>query len=467
MNNSIKSKKLPFIKKKNSPILIIALGFLAVILIGAFFLSLPVSNKDGDWLNFLNALFTSTSAVCVTGLTVIDTTFSFTAFGHVVIILLIQTGGLGVMGIATLVFFAIRKKITLTDRLAMQQAVGDVPSSKVVGYIRNMVITTVCIEAIGAIALMPALVSKFGASGIFKAVFISVSSFCNAGFDILGGTNNPMGSLTGYFDNVSVMLSVSFLIVLGGIGFWVIIDVLSFRKKHRLMLHTKIVLIATAVILILSTLFFLTAEWNNTLADMNFGQKLLNAFFMAVTPRTAGYYSVNVSQMTLFSRFFTVLLMFIGASPASTGGGIKITTAVILLFMIFSGLKNQNRIVLDKRYISSRIIMRAVAVAVIFILIAITVTIGLMITESTNGALKTAGLYSLENLLFETVSGLCTVGLTLNTTPLLSAGGKILIMLAMFLGRVGPLSIGLIFLKKINSNIEEKIRYPEAMIIIG
>lgn len=467
MNDYIKSRKLPFIKKIKSPILIIALGFLAVIFLGAFLLCLPFSNKDGNWLNFLNALFTSTSAVCVTGLTVIDTTSSFTTFGHVVIILLIQIGGLGVMGLATLVFFAIRKKITLTDRLAMQQAVGDVPTSKVVGYIRNMVLTTVCIETIGAVALMPALISKFGTSGIFKAVFISISSFCNAGFDILGGVDNPLGSLTGYFGNVSIMLSVSFLIVLGGIGFWVMLDVLFLRKKHRLMLHTKIVLIATAVILSLSTLFFLTAEWNKTLANMNFGQKLLNAFFMAVTPRTAGFYSVDFTKMSLISRFYTVLLMFIGASPASTGGGIKTTTAVILLFMLLSGLKNQNRIILDRRYISSRIVMRAVSVTVVFILIVITVTIGLMITESTNEALKAAGLYQLENLLFETVSGLCTVGLTLNTTPLLSTGGKMLIMLAMFLGRVGPLSIGLIFLKKINSNVEEKIRYPEAMIMIG
>lgn len=467
MNDDIRQKKPPLIKKKNSPILIVSLGFLAVILLGAFLLCLPISNKSGNWLNFLDALFTSASAVCVTGLTAVDTTSTFSTFGHVIIILLIQIGGLGVMGIATLLFFAIRKKITLTDRIAMQQAVGDVPSSKVVGYIRNMVIATFCIESIGAAALMPAFIPKFGASGIFKAVFISVSAFCNAGFDILGGTDNPLGSLTGYYDNVLVMLSVSFLIVLGGLGFWVILDVLSSKKRHRLMLHTKIVLTATSVLLISSTLLFLIAEWNKTLVDMNFGQKLLNAFFMAVTPRTAGYYSVDLTKMTLVSRFYTVLLMFIGASPASTGGGIKTTTAVILLFMIFSGLKNQNRIILDKRYISSRIIMRAVAVTVIFILIVITITMGLMVTESTNAALKAAGSYKLENLLFETASGLCTVGLTLNTTPLLSSGGKILIMIAMFLGRVGPLSIGLIFLNKINSNIEEKIHYPEAMIMIG
>ena len=270
MNDDIKQKKTPLIKKKNSPILIISLGFLAVILLGAFLLCLPISNKSGNWLNFLDALFTSASATCLTGLTAVDTTSTFNTFGHIIIILLIQIGGLGVMGIATLVFFAIRKKITLTDRLAMQQAVGDVPSSKVVGYIRNMVITTFCIESVGAVALMPAFISKFGAGGIFKAIFISVSSFCNAGFDILGGTDNPGGSLTGYYDNVLVMLSVSFLIVLGGLGFWVILDILPSKKKHRIMLHTKIVLIATSSLIIASTLLFLIAEWNKTLVDMNF-----------------------------------------------------------------------------------------------------------------------------------------------------------------------------------------------------
>ena len=466
MSSLIKLKK-PFLYKKNLQILFIAFGFLAVIIIGAFLLSIPLANKDGNWRNFLDAAFTAVSAVCVTGLTVVDTTSSFSTFGHVVIIILIQTGGLGVMGLATLVFFAIRKKITLSDRLAMQQAVGDVPSSQIVRYIRNMVIITFAIEFLGAIALMPAFVFEFGANGIFKAVFISISSFCNAGFDILGGADNPLGSLTHYSGNISIMLSVSFLIVLGGIGFSVILDVLHYKKRNRLMLHSKIVLIATAVILCFSTLVFLIAEWNVSLADMNFGKKLLNAFFMAVTPRTAGYYSVNLNEMTLFSRFFTIILMFVGASPASTGGGIKTTTAVILLFVIFSGLKNQGKIVLDRRHISTRIIMRAVALTVVFSLIVIVITSGLMITQSFNLSLKAKGLYTLENMLFETVSGLCTVGLTLGITPMLSVSGKILIMIAMFLGRVGPLSIGLIFLKKINSNIEEKIRYPEAAIMIG
>ncbi|HEY8390228.1 MAG TPA: potassium transporter TrkG, partial [Clostridia bacterium] len=238
-------------------------------------------------------------------------------------------------------------------------------------------------------------------------------------------------------------------------------------KNRKLSLHSKIVLIATAVLLCSGTVFYLVAEWNNTLADMNFGYKLLNAFFMAVTPRTAGYCSVDLTKMTLASRFFTILLMFIGASPASTGGGIKTTTAVILLFAIFSGVNNQNKIILNKRYINSRIILRAVALSVFFVLLICLSTIILMLTESNNMALQAAGSYNLETLFFETVSALSTVGLTLNATPLLSVGGKIIIMITMFMGRVGPLTIGLIFLKKIRNTAEEKIRYPEAMIMIG
>lgn len=462
-----KTLKHSFSNQQLSPILIISLGFLAVILVGAFLICLPISTKGGNWLNFIDALFTSTSAVCVTGLTVTDTTSTFSIFGQIIILLLIQTGGLGVMGIATLVFFAIRKRITLRDRITMQQAIGDVPSFKVVSYIKSMAILTFGIEAIGTIALMPAFIKKFGASGVFKAIFISISSFCNAGFDILGETGNSLGSLTGYYNNVSVMLSVSFLIILGGLGFWVFIDLFNLSKNRKLSLHSKIVLIATAVLLCSGTVFYLVAEWNNTLADMNFGYKLLNAFFMAVTPRTAGYYSVDLTKMTLASRFFTILLMFIGASPASTGGGIKTTTAVILLFAIFSGVNNQNKIILNKRYINSRIILRAVALSVFFVLLICLSTIILMLTESNNMALQAAGSYNLETLFFETVSALSTVGLTLNATPLLSVGGKIIIMITMFMGRVGPLTIGLIFLKKIRNTAEEKIRYPEAMIMIG
>lgn len=450
-----------------SPITYITLGFLAVILFGGLLLTLPISSQNGQWLNFVDALFTAVSAVCVTGLTVVDTTLHYTIFGQIIIILLIQIGGLGIMTITTLVFFSIRKRITLKDRIAMQQSVGGETLDRVVVYIRNLLITTFVIETAGAIALLPVFIPQYGAIGIFKAIFISISSFCNAGFDILGGAHNPIGSLTVYSNNVIVILTVSFLIILGGLGFSVIMDVLKKRNARRYLLHTKIVLWTTAILVLSGTVLFAIAEWNNsaTFGSMPFGEKLLNAFMMSVTPRTAGFYSIDINGLTLPSKFLTLFLMFIGASPASTGGGIKTTTIVVLLFMIIAGIKSQNKIVINKKQIGAQIYLRAVAVTVIFALIIFLITTGLMMTESSNIELIDNGKYTMETLLFETMSAMGTVGLTLGTTPLLSAGGKILIMMTMFAGRLGPLTIGLIFMK--NFGPLEKIEYPEDNIMIG
>jgi trk system potassium uptake protein TrkH len=450
-------------KKRLSPIIAIVLGYLGAIIIGTLLIALPVSNASGHWLNFLDAFFTATSAVCITGLTVVNTTLSFTIFGQVVLLILIQIGGLGIMGFSAAIFLAIRKKLTLSNMLAIQQTVGDMPSYKIASYLRYMIVATIILEALGTCALTPAFIKAFGAIGIFKALFISVSAFCNAGFDVLS-YQSELGSLMGFANNVSVLLSVSFLIILGGIGFWVIMDITSKRKINRLMTHTKIVIISTIALISLGSIGYLIAEWNNsrTLGNMNIGQKILNSFFMAATPRSAGFYNVNIKHLTPFSKFLTMLLMFVGASPASTGGGIKTTTAVILLLAIISGLKNKERIVLNKHAISARIILKAVAIASIFCFLVILATLALLVTER---ASLNQGAFSLESLLFEALSALTTVGFSFGVTPYLSAIGKIIIMLAMFFGRGGPLTIGLLFLKNIKK--EDQLRYPEAMIMIG
>lgn len=363
------------------------------------------------------------------------------------------------MGLASMIFLTIRKKLTLSNKLMIQQTLGEMPSHKIPSYLNYILIATLTIEGIGAIALMPAFIKAFGWIGIFKAIFISVSAFCNAGFDILS-YQDP--SLIGFSNNVSVILSVGFLIILGGIGFWVLMDIAKARKINRLSLHTKVVLITTVLLIVLGAIGYLIAEWNNplTLGKMNIGQKILNAFFLAVTPRTAGFNNINFSEATVFSKLLTMILMFIGASPASTGGGIKTSTVAILLFIIISGFKGKDRVILDKRYINTRITLKAAAVAGAFVILTILLTMALLITE--NGS---NNLYSLETILFETLSALSTVGLSLGLTPYLSIGGKIIIMLAMFIGRLGPLTIGLLFLKNIKT--EEKLRYPEAMIMIG
>ncbi|NLC17481.1 MAG: Trk family potassium uptake protein [Clostridiales bacterium] len=450
-------------KKRLSPILIIILGYLGAIIIGTLLIALPVANTSGNWLNLLDAFFMATSAVCITGLTVVNTTLSFTIFGQIVLLVLIQIGGLGIMGFSSAIFLAIRKKLTLSNKLAIQQAVGDMPSFKIAQYLRYMIVTTVIIEALGTMALAPAFYKAFGPIGIFKALFISVSAFCNAGFDVLS-YQRGLGSLMDFADNVLVLLSVSFLIILGGIGFWVIMDVLTMRKINRLMTHTKIVITATIALILLGSIGYLIAEWNNphTLGNMDMGQKFLNSFFMAVTPRSAGFYNVNINNLTVFSKFLTMLLMFVGSSPASTGGGIKTTTAVILLLAIIAGLKSKDRIILNKHAITSRMILKAVAVVSLFCLLVISATMALLVTES--ASLNAQG-FALDNLFFEALSALTTVGFSFGVTPYLSAGGKIIIMLAMFLGRLGPLTIGLLFLKNIKK--EDKLRYPETTIMIG
>ncbi|HEY8419834.1 MAG TPA: potassium transporter TrkG [Clostridia bacterium] len=449
-----------FYKKRFSPLLIIVLGYFTAIFWGAFLILLPISNADGQWLNILDALFTATSAICTTGLSTVNVTLTFSLFGQIVILILIQIGGLGIMGLASMLFLTIRKKLTLSNRLIIQQTVGEMPSYKIASYLRYMLAATLIIEFLGAVALMPAFIKTYGAIGVFKAFFISISAFCNAGLDVL---SYQEASLIGFSANVSVILSVGFLIILGGIGFWVIMDIAKAKKFNRLMLHTKIVLIATAVLIGGGAIIYLIAEWNNplTLGGMNVGQKILNAFFMAITPRTAGFNNVELNNMTEFSKLFTMLLMFIGASPASTGGGIKTTTAAVLLLIIISGFKSKDRVIVNKRYINTRITLKAAAVAGAFCILTILITMALLITE--NGLNQ--NLYNLETILFESISALDTVGLSLGITPHLSIGGKIIIMLAMFIGRLGPLTVGLLFLKNIKA--EDKLRYPEAMVMIG
>jgi trk system potassium uptake protein TrkH len=442
--------------KKRKPFLIIIIGYLGAVLLGAILLALPISNTGGQWLNFFDAVFMATSAVSITGLVTVNITLNFTLFGQIIMLILIQIGGLGIMGLAAAIFLTIRKKLSLSNRLAIQQTVIEAPSHKIASYLRYMLTATLIIEFLGAAALMPAFIKAFGWIGIFKAFFISVSAFCNAGFDVLS-YQDP--SLIGFSNNVSVILLVSFLIILGGLGFWVFMDVAKTRKMNRLMLHTKIVLITTAVLIALGTISYLIAEWNNplTLGNMNIGQKILNAFFMAVTPRSAGFYNIDLNNMTAFSKLLTMVLMFIGASPASTGGGIKTTTAALLFLIILLGFKGKDRIIVNKQYINTRITLKAAAVAGAFCVLTIITTMALFVSESGN--------FNGLDLFFEALSALSTVGFSFGVTPYLSIGGKIIIMLAMSIGRLGPLTIGLLFLKNIRS--EEKLRYPEAMVMIG
>lgn len=441
---------------KLPPMLIVLLGFLAMMLIGAFLLALPISNTDGQWQSFTDSLFTAASAVCVTGLTVKPTAVSFGTFGQVVIMLLIQIGGLGFMTITTLIFIMIRKRITLKDRIAIQEALGQDRIKGVVRLICNIAIMTAVIETAGAILLTPFFCVKNGAIGVWQAVFTSISAFCNAGFDIFGTAQNPYSSLTEYSDNVGVVIIIGALIVLGGLGFTVIHDILDKKFRFRkFTLHTKIVIIVTAALLIFGTLFFLCSEFDSTAYEgMNGGQKLLNSIFQSVTCRTAGFNAIEQTSMSNPGKIFTCILMFIGASPGSTGGGIKTTTFAVIILMAFSGLCGKEEIVINKRTIKTKIGYRAVAIATVATAL---ILISLLIISATDGNVPT------EYLLFDLISAFGTVGLSTGICPTLTTFAKIIFVLVMFIGRLGPLSIGLIFAKHVTANI----KYPSASIMIG
>lgn len=428
-------------------------------------MALPISNNNGQWLNYLNALFTATSCICVTGLSVVDIALQFNLFGQIIILLLIQIGGLGIMTVTTLIFLLIKKRITLKDRLTMQHAVGDIPHKSIVSTIHNIIVISLIAEAVGTLLLLPVFIKQFGIAGIFKSIFLAVSAFCNAGIDNIGLTE--YSGLTEYYNSVLTLLTLSLLVIIGGLGFTVIMEVFSLRSKKRLSLHSKIVLWSTLALIVFGFLFFLTVEWNNpyTLGKMNIGSKFLNAFFMSISPRTAGFNSINYEQARLPTQFVTLMLMFIGASPASTGGGIKTTTIIVMALIVLSSFNNRKNIVILRKKLNNMLTARAVAIVGLMALLTVLSTCALMITEMNNQALINSDKYNLLSILYEVSSSLATVGISFGVTPLLSIGGKIVIILSMIMGRLGAVTVGLLILKR--GTPQTNIDYPEANILVG
>ncbi len=436
--------------------MIVLIGFVLIILIGAFFLCLPVSNKDGHWLNFCDSLFTSASAVCVTGLIVRPTAVSFSGFGQVVLLLLIQAGGLGFMTLATLIFIIIRKRITLKDRIAIQEALGQDHMKGVVRLVRNIAIMTGIIELSGVVLLMPFMCVKNGAIGIWQSIFLSVSAFCNAGFDILGTPDMPYASLIQFRSNPFVLLIIGTLIILGGLGFSVITDILACKFRfRRYTMHTKVVLIVTAILLVFGMFFFLGSEFNSAAFEgMNGGEKLLNSLFQSITARTAGFNTVDQGALSNPGKVITCVLMIIGASPGGTGGGIKTSTFAVIILMGIAGLQGKDEIVINMHTIRNKTGLRAVAVLFIAIIFTILGTLIISLIDSElNGA----------HVLFEVISAFGTVGLSIGITPLFSAPSQIILILLMLVGRLGALSIGMIFVKRDYSSL----KFPPANIMIG
>lgn len=441
------------------------LGFLAVILIGAFLLSLPISHNDGEWFGFTDSLFTATSCVCVTGLAVVDTAIEFTLFGQIVILLLIQIGGLGFMTLATVMFIVFGKKINLKSRIYMQESVSEDNLKGVVRLAQKIVIYTLAFEAMGAFVLSFQFAKDFGVGeGIFKAIFMSVSAFCNAGFDVLGANYGAFSSLAHYQNNPLVLLTLGMLIIMGGLGFAVITDIISRKKSNRLRAHTKAVLLMTSNLIVLGTVMFLGFEYNNpkTIGNMSFGNKLLNALFQAITPRTAGFQVLNQADLTVSGATLTMVLMFIGASPASTGGGIKTTTFLIMIAYLWSNLRGEKDLVLNKKQITTAQLKKSVAIITTAVLVIVGSVMVISIAEGVNGN-NYAGF---EGILFESISAFATVGLSMGITPTLSVVSKLMLCLVMLIGRTGPITMGFALVKKVNKT-QVNIKYPNSDIMVG
>ena len=433
---------------------ILALGFLAVILIGAIILTLPISSSSGEATNFLDSLFVSTSAVCVTGLVTVDTGTHWSVFGQTIIMLLIEIGGLGFMSFTTLLAIILGKKITLRDRLVLQDAMNTFSIQGLVKMVKYVLTFTLTVQLSGALLFSTQFVPKYGvAKGIFYSLFHSISAFCNAGFDLFGN----FSSLTTYSDNWVILLVVSALIIIGGLGFTVWIEIYNFKSIKNLSLHSKMVILVTTVLVLGGTILMFIFEHNNpnTLANMDIGDKVLNSFFAAVTPRTAGFNSISTSGMTNAGNLLTIILMFIGGSPGSTAGGIKTTTIGVLVITVISVIRGREDAEAFKKRFSKELIYKAFTLFFIGGVLVMGSTMLLSYTEK--GA-------SFLSVLYETASAFGTAGLTVGLTQQLTEGGKILIMIMMYLGRVGPLTVVLSLMKNKRNN---GVRYPEGKILIG
>lgn len=438
---------------------VMALGFLLMIALGAVLLSLPFAAADGKSIGLGNGLFTATSAVCVTGLVTVDTGTTFSLFGQIVLLCLFQVGGLGFMIFTTLVLAALGRRITLKDRVLIRESMSASTLSGLVQLTAGYGLLALGIEGVGAIGFATRFIPRLGwAKGIWYSLWHAVSAFCNAGFDLFGN----FSSLTQFADEPVVLLNAAMLIIMGGIGFAVMIDVIHNRFRFsEFSLHSRITLVMTGVLLLLGTVFFALVEWSRpeTLGNgLNAGQKLANAFFQSVTMRTAGFNSIALDKMHDSSKLLSVLLMLVGASSASTGGGVKVTTVAVLLLAVISVMQGDEDICAAKRRLPGMLVRRALTIMIFYILILLGGTIIISLIEGSR--------FTMIDLLFETASALATVGVSTIGTPNLKPASQCVLVPLMYIGRVGPLTMAMALASK-QGKAKRKIRYPEETIIIG
>lgn len=439
----------------------VMISFFLAILGGSILLALPLSSATGNAVPYIDALFTATTSVCVTGLVTLPTVSTWSIFGQIVILILIQIGGLGIITIMFGFFIGLHKRIGIQDRILIQDAFNLNTLSGLVKFIKKVFIGTFIVEGIGALLYMIVFVPEYGIRGIWISIFNSISAFCNAGIDIMAED-----SLCAYVSNPIITFTTCSLIILSGLGYivwWDLLHALSKFKQQKwrcfthLTLHSKIAISATGSLVLLGTLLFFIFEYNNplTMAEFSFIDKLQASLFQSVTTRTAGFATIPQQNLSNASAIISLLLMFIGGSPVGTAGGVKTVTIVVLIVSALATIRNKDEVVLFHRTIPKQAISKAVAVTCVSFMVMFTSTV-LLATVTDASAL---------DIVYETMSATATVGLSRNLTPSLNLWGKIIIVITMYLGRVGPISLFLAFnTQKVNIN---KIKNPTEEISIG
>ena len=439
----------------------LSLGYLTVILIGSLLLMLPFATKSGQSTTYINALFTSVSATCVTGLVPYDTGLHWTLFGQIVIIILIQVGGLGFMSIVSMLHDLMGKNMDLYQRKILMQSAGESKLTGVRDFFRKIIVGTFLFELAGAILLSFRFVDDFGPlKGMYFAFWHSISAFCNAGFDLFGGeAGQGFVSFSQYTTDPLVMITICSLILIGGMGFCVWNDLINARGNYKkLRLHTKVVLFVNAFLIVVPTrLFVIFVRNSECFSSLNGGQKWLVAFFSSTTPRTAGFSTISLDSLSDSSYLLTLILMFIGGSPASTAGGIKTTTMAVIIMGIYSVFRGKRDIDISNKRIDFSILNQALAIFVSFLILIIIATLTIC-------AIEPDTTISIKQITLETVSALGTVGLSMSLTPLLCSASKIILMLLMFTGRVGILTLALALLER---RVVANVRKPLDSLIIG
>ena len=444
---------------------ILAIGYALVILVGSILLILPIATKNGEKTSYINALLTATSASCVTGLVTYDTATHWTLFGQITILALIQVGGIGFMTFVSVGVALIKKNMGLYQRTVFMQTAGESNLINFKPLLKRIIIGTFIFEFSGCLILLIRFIPDYSLKGIYYAVFISISAFCNAGFDVLGKSNAKFVSLAPYSKDPLVLLTVCLLILIGGVGFLVWNDISQSKFKFsKYQLHTKIVLITNLILVSVSTLLFLLFDYNQpALNGYNFSQKLLVAFFNSVTPRTAGFSIVDQCNLSEPSYILTLILMFIGGGSGSTAGGVKVTTIAVVIFGLVAVFKNKEDIEIGNKRIHHSLFVKAVAVITsYFTLIVLSVVLIALFEKGNTFA-------NLKYITYDVVSALGTVGFSATVngvtfTSLLSVGSKIVLTLLMFLGKAGILTIALAFGNR--TNVSE-IKKPIENVIIG